>query len=142
LLAGAALIVLFFLYDVLRFTPLATPGFLSSGLLGGEDLGADTAADLRAARIAVFTILHLAAFTLLGIALARLFSIARLRRTLLAGGLYGLTVCTALFAASMQLTGTQMSAEPGWPAILVGNVAAGVVMVMYLRVAQGVGRSA
>ncbi len=129
--------VAFFLYDVMWFTPLATPDFLCRGLLGSEDPGADVAAMLRAVRIAIFTILHLAAVTLLGIDLSRLLHLAGIGKTLLAGALTGLTVCTIVFSTNLRITGTQMSAEPGWLPVLAGNVAAGVVMVMYIRFAQG-----
>ena len=141
LLAGGALMVFFFGYDVLWFRPLATPDFLSGALLGGVEPGAETVAKLRSVRIAIFTVLHTVAFTLLGIVFARFFRFTELRKTLLVGVLYGLVVCTAVFAAGMQVTGTQMSEKPGWPALLAGNLAAGVVMVVLLRRAQGVGPS-
>lgn len=137
LLAGTTLIVLFFVYDVLLFAPLATPDFLSGKFLGSGDPGAELAPMLRTVRIAIFTILHLAAFAFLGIALARLLHFAQLKKAVLAGALYGLTACTLLFGVSLQVSGAQMSAVPGWPAILVGNVAAGIIMVIYLRLAQG-----
>jgi hypothetical protein len=138
LLAGGALTVFFFGYDVLWFRPLATPDFLSGALLGGTEPGAETVESLRNVRIAIFTILHLVAFTLLGMIFARFFRFTQLRKTLMVGALWGLIVCTAVLAAGMQVTGTQMSAEPGWPGLLAGNVAAGVVMVLFLRRTQGV----
>jgi hypothetical protein len=141
LLAGAAIMILFFGYDVLWFRPLATPDILTGALLGGGDLDAGTLTKLRSTRIAIFSILHLVAFVFLGILFARFFRFTQLRKTLLSGGLFGLIVCTAVFSASMQLTGTQMSAEPGWPAILAGNFGAGIVMVIFLRRAQGVSPS-
>jgi hypothetical protein len=137
LLAGTTLIVLFFVYDVLSFAPLATPDFLSGEILGSEDPGAELAPMLRTVRIAIFTLLHLAAFAFLGIGLARLHHFTQLKNAVLAGALYGLTACTLLFGVSLQVSGTQMSAVPGWPAILLGNVAAGIVMGVYLRWAQG-----
>ena len=140
-LAEAAIMILFFFYDVLWFRPLATPDFLSNALLGGWDLDAETLTKLRSTRIVIFSILHLVAFTFLGILFARFFRFTQLRKTLLSGGLYGLIVCTAVFSASMQVTGTQMSAEPGWPALLAGNFGAGIVMVIFLRRAQGIGSS-
>lgn len=138
LLAGGALAVFFFGYDVLWFRPMATPDFLSGALLGGGEPGAETVVSLRNLRIAIFTILHLVTFTLLGIIFARFFRFTQLRKTLLAGVLWGLVVCSAVLAAGMQVTGTQMATEPGWPALLAGNVAAGLVMVLFLRRAQGV----
>ena len=138
LLAGTTLIVLFFVYDVLSFAPLATPDFLSGEFLGNEDPGGEYAPMLRTVRMVIFTFLHLAAFAFLGIALARLLHFAQLKKAVLAGALYGLTACTLLFGVSLQVSGTEMSAGgPGWPAVLVVNVAAGIVMVIYLRWAQG-----
>ena len=134
--AGSAIIILFFFYDVLSFRPLATPEFLSRTLLGGAELGA-VANELNTSRITIFTILHLVTFTLLGIILARFFRFTQMHKTVLMGGLYGVTACTIFFGASMQVTGTQMSAEPGWPAVLAGNLAAGIVMVIFLRRVQG-----
>ena len=139
LLAGGALTVFFFGYDVLWFRPIATPDFLSGALLGGAEPGAETVERLRNLRIAIFTILNMIAFTLLGIIFARFFRFTQLRKTLLVGVLWGLVACTAVLGAGMQVTGTQMSTEPGWPALLAGNAAAGLVMVLFLRRAQGVG---
>ena len=141
LLAGGALIIFIFSYDVLSFTPLATPDFLSSRVFGGGDLSAGTEARLRSARIAAFTILHLVTFAFLGVLFARFLRFAQLRKTLLVGVLYGLIVCTAVFAAGMHLTGAEMATEPGWPGLLMGNFSAGLVMVVYLRRAQGVASS-
>jgi hypothetical protein len=141
LLAGAALMVFFFAYDVLWFRPLATPDFLSGALLGGGESSPETLASLTRARIMIFSILHVITFTLLGVMFARFFRFTALRKTVLVGVLYGLIVCTAVFSAGLQVTGTQMSAEPGWPALLAGNLAAGVVMVVFLRRALGVSPS-
>jgi hypothetical protein len=138
LLAGGALMVFFFAYDVLWFTPLATPDFLSKALLGGGEPSPELLTKLRTIRIAVFSVLHLVAFIMVGIIFARFFRFTQLRKTLGVGGLYGLVVCTAVFTAGMQVTGTQMTAKPGWPALLAGNLAAGIVMVVFLRRVQGV----
>jgi hypothetical protein len=86
LLGGASIMILFFVYDVLFFTPLATPDFLSDLLLGREALAADIAVRLRAVRIVIFTVVHLAAFTALGIVLANLFRVSGVRKSLLLGG--------------------------------------------------------
>ena len=134
-LAGVGTMVLVFGFDMLFFKPLATPELLSGALLGGD---AETVlARLRVARIGIFTVLHLAVFTLLGIVLARFFSLTRIRKTALAGAAYGLIICTLVFAASLQLSGTHMSSETGWMAILGANIVAGVIMQVFLRVVQG-----
>jgi hypothetical protein len=138
LLAGAGLMVVFLAFDVLSFTPLATPAFLSSALPGGGDAGGEAVTELTSARIVLFSVLHLATFTLIGVVFARFFRFTALRKTLVVGALFGLIVCTAVFGAGLQVTGTQMSAEPGWPALLAGNLVAGLVMVVVLRRALGV----
>ncbi len=92
---------------------------------------------MKTVRIAIFTLLHLAAFAFLGVALARLLHFAQLKKAVLGGALYGLTACTLLFGVSLQVSGARMAEVPGWPAILLGNVAAGIVMATYLRWAQG-----
>ena len=137
-LAGMAIMIVFFTYDMLWFKPLATPDFLSGTFLGGGDAGAEPSSGLRMTRIAIFSTLHLLIFTLIGIAFARFFRFTQLSKTLLVGGLYGLIACTAIFSATLQVTGTQMSGEWGWPALLGGNFLAGIVMVVFLRRAEQV----
>ena len=107
-------------------------------LLGAAEPGVEAISRLRNVRIGILTILHLVTFAFLGVVLARFLRFTQLRKTLVVGVLYGLIVCTAIFGAGMQVTGTQMSVEPGWPALLTGNFVAGLVMVVYLRRAQGV----
>ena len=133
LLGGGSIMVLSLLYDALLFTPLATPDFLAQALIGRAGPAADITAQLRLVRIAMFTVLHLAAFIFLGIVLVKFFRITNIRKTLLHGGLYGLTACTTLFGASLQLSGTKVSVAPEWLAVLLGNFIAGVVMAGYLQ---------
>jgi len=141
LLAGGALLVVVFQYDLLWFRPLATPEFVSAALLEGAVPGAETLSRLRGARIGMFSVIHVIAFTFLGILMARFFRFTQLRKTYVAGALYGLVVCTVTLAAGMQVTGTQMSTNFGWPVFLVCNFAAGIVMVLVLRRVQGVASS-
>ena len=141
LLAGGALLVVIFQYDLLWFRPLATPQFVSAALLEGAVPGAETLSRLRGARMAMFTTVHLVAFTFLGILMARFFRFTQLRKTFVAGALFGLIVCTVTLAAGMQVTGTQMSARLNWPIFLACNFSAGIVMVVALRRMQGVSSS-
>lgn len=133
LLGGGLIMIFFLVYDALFFEPFATPDFLSEVLIGREALASDISARLRLVRIAMFTVLHLGAFTALGIVLANLFRLSGVRKRLLLGGLYGLTVCTLVFRGGLHLSGTELLAEPQWPAVMLGNFVAGVVMVGYLH---------
>ncbi len=133
LLGGGSIMVLALLYDALLFTPLATPGFLAQVLIGRVGLAPGVTTDLRLVRIGMFTVLHLAAFVFLGIVLVKFFRITGIRKTLLVGGLYGLIACTSLFGVSLRLSGVEVSLEPKWLAVVLGNFVAGVVMVGYLQ---------
>jgi hypothetical protein len=134
LLGGGSIMVIFLGYDALLFEPLATPEFLSGALMGQDVLVLDFAGPLRVVRILMFTILHLAVFAGLGIALTNLLRITGAPESLLLGGLYGLGVCTVLFTLILHWSGVELLAEPQWPAVVMGNFVAGVVMVAYLRV--------
>jgi hypothetical protein len=125
--------VLTLLYDVLLFKPLVTPNFLAQALIGREGLTGDFAAQAKFIQIGMFTVLHLAAFVLLGIVLAKIFRMTGMRKTLLFGGLYGLTACTLLFGASLKLSGAEVSLEPKRLVVLLVNFVAGVVMAGYLQ---------
>ncbi|MFH1763135.1 MAG: hypothetical protein ABIF09_02985 [Gemmatimonadota bacterium] len=134
LLGGASIMILFLGYDAFSFGPLSTPDLLAEAITGQEILVLDFAAPLRVARIMMFTVLHLAVFSGLGIILTNLFRMTGARESLLLGGLYGLTVCTVLFSLVLHLSGTELLAQPQWPAVALGNFVAGVVMVGYLKV--------
>jgi hypothetical protein len=133
LLGAGSIMILFLVSDALLFRPLATPDFLAQTFLGQESHAADIAGRLRIIRIVMFTVLHLAAFMFLGIVLAEVLRITGFRSTLLRGGLYGATVCSIVFGVSLHLSGTEVSARPGWAAVLLGNFVAGVVMGGYLQ---------
>jgi len=59
-LGGAVLIVAYFVFDLVRGEPLATPTFLSRGLLGQGAL------EITSVHMALFTVLHFIAFLALG----------------------------------------------------------------------------
>ena len=134
MLGGGSIMILLLGVDSLLFRPLATPTFLADALIGQEGLGLDFTAQLRAVRIVMFTVLHLAVFTVLGIILAKLVRMSEIGKSLLVGGLYGLTVCTLLFGVVLHLSGTELVGVLPWPAVILGNFIAGVVMVGYLKV--------
>jgi len=134
LLGGGSIMILVLGSDTLFFRPLATPDLLAKALIGDNALGLDFAVQLRFVRIMMFTVLHLAVFTGLGILLTSLLRVTGARQSLLIGGLYGLSVCTALFLAVLHLSGTGLSAGLHWPTVLLANLVAGVVMMSYLKV--------
>ena len=134
MLGGCAIILLFLAYDALSFGPLATPDRLSENLLGLDSLIGDVGVRLGfLVRIGLFTALHLGAFMALGTLLLAFLRYSRVRSRVLFGGLYGVTVCTVAFLAALKVSGAELMATPEWPALLLGNFVAGVVMGSYLE---------
>jgi len=125
-LAATALIVFFFFFDLARGNPLATPAFLAEALLAaGGDGGPGV--------MVLFTVAHYVAFMALGVLAAVLFEITSAPQTMLVGAAYGLFVCSIAFYAALVLTGSDILAAPGWPAVFGGNVMAGMIIVGYMR---------
>lgn len=125
-LAATVLIVFFFFFDLARGDALATPAFLAEALL-------QTAADGGPGVMIAFTAAHYVAFMALGVFAAVLFELTGAPQTMLVGAAYGLFVCSLVFYAALVLTGSDILAAPGWPAVFGGNVIAGMIIVGYLR---------
>lgn len=133
LLGGGSIMIFCLGYDALFFEPLATPNFLAEALIGRPALGLDLGVQLGIVRIMLFTVLHLAAFVGIGVLLAGLLRVTGARKSLLIGGVYGLTACTTLFQVVLHVSGTGLSAVPEWPSVFLWNLVAGVVMMSYLK---------
>lgn len=126
-LAGAVLIVFYFLYDLIRGEPLATPTLLASGLLGQGAISIDSV------HIALFTVLHLLAFIALGVLAAVVTQLTRTPRSLLVGAAYGLFAFTLVVYGALVISSAGVLEAPAWPTVFFGNVLAGAVMMAYMR---------
>jgi hypothetical protein len=143
LLGGGSIMLFFAAYDALLFTPLATPHLLSQMLPNPKGLSevlrdpeailTDLGSRSAFFRMAIFTALHLGAFVVLGIVLVKLLRTIGVSGGLLLGGLYGMVACSLGFLAALHLSGAGLSANPVWPAVLLGNFLAGMVMGGYLE---------
>lgn len=126
-LAGATVVVFFFVLDVVQGDPFRTPAFLAGMIFAWAD-GA-----VGAGMVAAFTVLHFLAFAALGLGAVLLARWARLPVNPLVGAVYGLFVASLLFYLSLLLSGATVLEAPGWPAVLVGNLLAGGVLGTYLH---------
>ena len=81
---GAVLIVFYFVSDLVRSEPLATPRFLAGSLLGQGAL------EITSVHIALFTVVHFVAFITLGVLASALTEAIASPGTLLVGTVYGL----------------------------------------------------
>lgn len=126
-LAGAVLIVLYFLFDLLRGQPLATPTFLATSLLG------QGTPEVTSVHIALFTLVHFIAFMVLGVLASVVTESSSSPRTLLVGTAYGLFAYSLLFYSALAVSGAAVADAPSWPIVFFGNVIAGAAMMGYLR---------
>ncbi len=127
LLAGIVVLILFFILDILQGTPLRTPAFLASAVFRPmpEAIGVG--------HMALFTLIHLVVFSVVGGAAVWVFRLARVPENVFLGGFYGLLFYTVIFYLALSLTGMPVGSAPEWPAVLLGNFVAGVVIGGYLH---------
>lgn len=127
LLGGVAVILLFLALDLAQGQVFRTPAFLSSAVFG------PIPESVEVARIALFTLVHLAVFAVVGGAAVWLFRLAMVPANVLLGGIFGFFVLTFLFYGALSLAEVPVVEAPEWPAVLLGNFLAGVVLGGYLH---------
>ena len=127
LLGAAVFAVLFLAIDLIRNRPLYTPAFMASTLLGRPTVEIDPAL------VAGYTVLHFGSFALVGGLFAWLLQRTGIRPYLLLGAVLGFLLFDFVFYLGIILGGTNIVNRLGWPPVLVGNILAGLALVMYLR---------
>ena len=127
---GATALALWFLViDGSQGEPFRTPGFLGGALLGRDAL------EPTAGPVLLYTLLHYVAFIVLGVGVS--WSVPRIPPTpnLFLGLVLGFGLFDLVFYTSVTVTGVDVIGEFGWPAVLVGNLIAGVSLMRFLRFA-------
>ena len=127
LLGGTAVVVFFFFYDLAQGELFRTPAYLSGALLDRDGF------DPGWFHLLAYTLLHYVVFAVLGAAAAVLFEWAGIPRNLFVGAAFGLFICSLIFYPALIVTGSDILAAPAWPAVLAGNLLAGLVIVTYMR---------
>lgn len=136
MLAGSAVVILFFLLDLLRLQPLATPNALIDSVLIPGGILLDTPVLSRVVSLVMFagnlltlTILHFLAFSCLGLGAVWGCEECGVKLNILSGALFGITVGSLLFYGSLSLGGSHVLANlPGPGMVLLANMTAGAVM--------------
>jgi len=138
-IAAAALELSFFVLDLVRLHPLATPVVLSGALPGPGGVMVDLssasgiAAGLWATyQVVVLTLIHFLTFGVVGVVVSLMFD---WRQPFEAGRVMILAgLCTAAFFATVALSGSVVAiGTVGWPAVLATNLLAAVVLGGSLR---------
>ena len=141
-IAAGGIALSFFVLDLIRLQPLATPGALSGAVFGpaGFELDFTNMSGLVAGlstayRIATFTVLHFLAFALVGVLASVLFDwkhLAGLKRLLAVAAL-----CTAAFYGTVAVSGSVVALESMGPGTVVAvNFFAAILLVGYLHLAR------
>jgi hypothetical protein len=136
LLAGASIVVLFFLLDLVRFQPLASPLALGGRLFGPSGPALDTPVLSQLVSITMFagslltlTILHFLAFSLLGVSAVWWCEECGIRLNLATGALYGIMAGSFVFYSCLALASDHVLANfPGPWTVALANLTAGAVM--------------
>ena len=142
LLAGAAVMAVYFVSDLVQLDPFATPVGLSRVIVApGAGFDVPIVAQILAIagfgfRVISFTVLHFLVFAALGMGAAGLYRRLGMSGDVLSGALYGLVVCTGVFYLGMQLVGSDILSRPGLMGMLGANLLAGAVMGGYLQMAR------
>ncbi|RMH17498.1 MAG: hypothetical protein D6701_07415 [Gemmatimonadetes bacterium] len=134
LAAGAAMALWFLLVDGSQGQPFRTPAFLASALLGHDEV-------VRAAGpVALYTLVHFGLFAALGVGVCWAVSKLPSAPNVLLGLALGFLLFDGVFYLSVVITGVDIVAALGWPAVLVGNLVAGVALMGVLHMFGGAGR--
>jgi hypothetical protein len=136
LLAGGVVAVTFFVADLARLAPLATPVALSGGLLGSAAQSFESPIFLSGlallsfgGRLAGITLVHFLAFAALGAGAVLLCHACRIPLNVWTAIVYGVVACSLVFYTAMWLTGATRVVElPGLRSVILVNLLAGAIM--------------
>jgi hypothetical protein len=127
-LIGATILAAWFLIiDTIQGRPFYTPAFISEVLTNIDG------ADQSAALIALYTLIHYAPFCVVGVIVAWLCSRLDVLPTIPLGLVLGFALFDLVFYLGVVVTGVDVVDELGWPQVLVGNLLAGLGIIIYLH---------
>jgi len=121
-LDATALAFWFLIIDGSQGVPFRTPGFLAGALLGTGDIGGSLGPVL------LYTLIHYAAFIGVGLLVSWALSKIYTAPNVFLGLVLGFALFDIVFYTSVSVTGVDIVADLGWPAVLAGNLIAGVML--------------
>lgn len=126
-IGATALAFWFLVIDGSQGEPFRTPGFLGSALLGRDAL------EPTAGPVLLYTLLHYVAFIALGVGVSWVLPKIPPTPSLFLGLVLGFGLFDLVFYTSVTVTGVDVIGEFGWPAVLVGNLIAGVSLMGFFH---------
>ena len=134
-IGATALAFWFLVLDGSQGQPFRTPGFLGGALLGTEAL------EPGLGPVFVYTLLHYLAFISVGLGVSWALSKVRTTPNIFLGLALGFGLFDVVFYTSVTVTGVDVIGEFGWPAVLVGNLIAGLSFMSFLHMTSEEGLS-
>ena len=126
-IGATALAFWFLVIDGSLGEPFRTPGFLGGALLGTDALEAGPGP------VILFTLVHYSAFIVVGLGISWALSKIHTTPNIFLGLALGFGLFDLVFYTSVTVTGIDVIGEFGWPAVLVGNLIAGVSLMSFLH---------
>jgi hypothetical protein len=126
-IGATALAVWFLVVDGSQGNAFRTPGFLGGALLGTGSIEPGLGA------ITLYSFLHYGAFIGVGVGVSWLLSKMHATPNIFSGLALGFALFDLVFYASVGVTGVDVIGEFGWPAVLMGNLIAGVSLMSFLH---------
>jgi len=126
-LGATALAFWFLIIDGSQGEPFRTPAFLAGALLGTGDISRSLGPVL------LYSLIHYAAFIGVGLVVSWALSKIYTAPNVFLGLVLGFALFDIVFYTSVSVTGVDVVGELGWPAVLAGNLIAGVVVMGFLH---------
>lgn len=125
-LAATSIVIFFLIVDVVQGQTFQTPRFLTSVLLGRDEV------EIGFGMVAVYTALHYAVFAAVGVLTTWALRACHFPASVLVGLVIGFFLFDVIFYAGVGLSGVNVVEALGWPSFLAANLLGGVTLVAYL----------
>jgi hypothetical protein len=135
LVGGSVLALWFLLIDGTHGELFRTPAYLASLVLGAETVR------VTVGLVALYSVVHFALWGLLGVMVSGALARYEVSWPVLMGVLLGFLLFDLVFYAGVLVDGIEVVQELGWPAVLAGNVMAGVGVFAYFHMVGATSRS-
>ena len=126
-IGATALAFWFLVIDGSQGEPFRTPGFLAGALLGTDAL------EPSFGPVVLYSLVHYAAFISVGVGASWILSKTHTTPNIFLGLALGFGLFDLVFYRSLAVTGVDIVGEFGWPAVLAGNLIAGVSLMSFLH---------
>ena len=127
-LVGAfALAIWFLIIDAVTHEPFHTPLFVARTLLNLSS------AQPSFVLLSIYTLFHFLVFAVVGVVVAWLLEVTNIPAFFPLGVALGFLLFDLIFYAGVIITGSNVIRELGWPAVMVGNLIAGISLMGYLQ---------